>query len=123
MATKSLSKFVIGSSGGIMLSVPRRLLVAIDKTLSMLPQASFAPLPEPFQAQKHSIYQDGHIILLEKIPHVKQSRVIVTVLEEWTMSDVDQNANQTSSWLGTLADTAQIAGDLVQPLEDALADW
>ena len=65
----------------------------------------------------HGIYQNGNVILLEKIPQVKQAKVIVTVLEELPTFAPDQpGAVATGQWLGALAGTAQIIGDIVQPL-------
>ncbi len=72
----------------------------------------------------HGIYQNGNVILLEKIPQVKQAKVIVTVLEELPTFASDQSeAVVTEQWLGSLAGTAQIIGEIVQPIDDALADW
>lgn len=75
------------------------------------------------------VYQDGSIILLEKIPVITRARVIVTVLEEWPEPSAavtplkTEGEPLTETWLGALANTATIVGDIVQPLEETLADW
>ncbi len=40
-----------------------------------------------------AMYEDGKITLLEKIPHIRRARVIVTVLEE--EESIEQNVNIT----------------------------
>jgi hypothetical protein len=74
------------------------------------------------------VYQDGSVILLEEIPTLTRARVIVTVLEEWPeLSAVilpeTEDEQQRGSWLGALANTAAIVGDIVQPLDETLDDW
>lgn len=70
------------------------------------------------------IYKNGEVILLEDIPQIQQARVIVTVLEEWpTFSSKAIEEPTTDYWLGTLAHTAKIIGDIVQPIDETLNDW
>lgn len=75
------------------------------------------------------VYQDGSIILLEEIPAITRVRVIVTVLEEWpepsaiVMPQKIVDEQPTKAWLGALANTATIIGDIVQPLDETIADW
>jgi hypothetical protein len=72
----------------------------------------------------HGLYQDGNVILLEKIPQIKQAKVIITILEELPELDGEEVETPTSyGWLGALAGTAQIVGDIVQPSESTPSDW
>jgi hypothetical protein len=70
------------------------------------------------------LYEDGKITLLEPIPHLQRARVIITVLEDWPL--LTQNGGNkpgARSWLGAYQHTAQIVGDIVEPLEDTWKDW
>lgn len=69
------------------------------------------------------IYKNGEVILLAEIPQIQQARVIVTVLEEWPVFEVDVKAPAADQWLGSLAHTAKIVDDIVQPLEETFSDW
>lgn len=70
------------------------------------------------------IYQDGQVILLEKIPLIKHAKVIVTILEEAQLTEIDQTeSGEAGTWLGSMAGTGRIIGDIVQPLEDTIEDW
>ena len=69
------------------------------------------------------IYKDGNIILLGEIPQIQQARVIITVLEEWPMLPSEKPVEQANHWLGALAHTATIIGDIVQPLDETMNDW
>ncbi|MFZ4662690.1 MAG: hypothetical protein ACOYNY_37130 [Caldilineaceae bacterium] len=75
------------------------------------------------------VYQNGSIILLENIPTLTRARVIVTVLEEWPEPLAAggllkiEDESPPEAWLGALANTATIVGDIVQPLDETLADW
>jgi hypothetical protein len=70
------------------------------------------------------IYKNGEVILLEEIPQIQQARVIVTVLEEWpNLSSEVTSEPVADHWLGTLAHTAKIVGDIVHPLNETLPDW
>jgi len=70
------------------------------------------------------IFKDGKITLLEPILNIKQARVIVTVLDNLVVAGDSKDANPDQpSWLGCMAGTAEIVGDIVSPMEETWNDW
>ena len=70
------------------------------------------------------IFKNGKVTLLRPILNVKQAHVIVTVLEEPSPQIVDNLAElDRACWLGCMAGTAEIVGDIVSPMEETWNDW
>ena len=67
----------------------------------------------------NGIYENGKVTLLEKIPKDKPVKVIVTVLEDSPVSD---RISSETSWLGCMAGTGKIVGDIVGPASE-FSDW
>jgi hypothetical protein len=73
-----------------------------------------------------AIYENGKITLLEKIPHLRRARAIVTILEDLPVPDPEGSTEQppAGSWLGSMSHTIEgEIGDLVTPLEETWKDW
>ena len=69
------------------------------------------------------IYENGQIKLLEALPKVSTARVIVTLLEQLPTQSGSSAPPARAGWLGALRHTAQIVGDIVQPLDVNAGDW
>ena len=70
------------------------------------------------------VYKDGVVTLLEPIPNIRSANVIVTVMENHPSErETAPGSVANGGWLGAMQGTAQIVGDIVQPIEDSFDDW